>query len=36
LALIVAGSVLVYAGKDTVELAALLSEEFEPGELLVE
>src|SRR5688572_19395833 len=36
LALIVAGSVLVYAGKDTVELAALLSEEFETGELLVE
>lgn len=36
LALVLAGSVLVYNGQDTVELAALLSEEFETGEPLVE
>ena len=36
LALILVGSVLVYTGQDTVELAALLSEEFETGEPLVE
>lgn len=36
LAVIVVGSVLVYTGQDTVELAALLSEEFEAGEPLVE
>lgn len=32
LALVLAGSLLVYTGEDTVELAALLSEEVEPGE----
>jgi len=36
LALILVGSVLVYTGQDTVELAALLSEEFETDEPLVE
>jgi hypothetical protein len=36
LALILVGSVLVYTGQDTVELAALLSEEFETGEPLGE
>lgn len=36
LALVLVGSVLVYTGQDTVELAALLSEEFETGEHLGE
>lgn len=36
LALIFAGSVLVYSGKDTVELAALLSDELEAGAPLAE
>lgn len=36
LALIFAGSVLVYSGKDTLELAALLSDEFDPGTPLIE
>ena len=36
LAVVLAGSVLVYTGQDTIELAGLLSEEFETGEHLVD
>ena len=36
LALIFASSVVVYSGKDTVELASLLSDEFDAGAPLLE